>query len=146
MTLQKFSKSSMLTRKEQRMNLNRFKRMLIYLSFVVCLFSACNLDYASQTISTSIIDSKEKGFFLFEYKMDSLVVRDKKKPFVVKKVWLEKTHTSTMSSLGNESYQTDETFNQVVFELDRGSYFTSGNHDNWIISDEKGDLDRWGGE
>lgn len=115
----------------------KLKTILIYTCLAVCLFCSCNLDYASSTVSTTIADSKEKGFFLAECKIDSIAVLDKTKPFLVKHVWIEKSHTSAMSTWGKETFQTDSNFVQVVFDLDSNSCFTSDNFNNWIISSEK---------
>jgi len=122
------------------MSLNKFKRNVVCFGLTVCLFYGCNVDYAPSMVSTSIAESQKRGFFLFEYKIDSLTVFDKRGLFLVRHVWIEKSHTSTMTGWGKETFQTDSTLYQIVFELDQGSYFKNNNLDNWLISDDKGDL------
>lgn len=118
------------------------QKQLSYINVIACLFFGCNLDYAPEGISPNIAQSKANGFFLCEYKMDSVWLLDKRKTFVLKKVWLEKTHTSAMNAWGKESYQIDNSYNQVVFDVGLGDegYYSSRNFNSWIIEGEKGEL------
>ncbi|HTD41985.1 MAG TPA: hypothetical protein VK671_15255 [Mucilaginibacter sp.] len=110
-----------------------------FLTWLLLSLYCCNIDYAPSTISNSVNESKDKGFFLGEYKVDSLVVYDKNKLFIIQKVWIEKQHTSTTDSWGNDTYKVFDKSSKIVFNMSSDSYYNNGNYmQNWIMLDSRG--------
>jgi len=112
--------------------------LLLLIIVVTTLTSSCNFDLTPSTVTHNISESKQKGFFKDEYYVDSLKVFDKRKPFIIESVWIEKGHTSTFDFWGNEAHRSIKTSFQIVFNMDDDSYFKNGDFLNtWVMYDAK---------
>jgi len=108
----------------------------------IMILWGCDIDVAPSYTSFSIAKSKKDGFFSCEYLVDSLQLADNNKPFIVRSVWAEKTHTITTNAWGKETCEKDDTSFHIVFDMTGNSYYNKNNDSRWLMVDEK---DQWNG-
>src|ERR1700722_10378862 len=117
--------------------------LLILLGTQTILLCGCNLDIAPSYTSANIDESKKNGFFLCEYVIDSLQLADKKKKFVITNAWAEVRHSITTNAWGKDTYEKDDSFFQIDFDIASESYYKDKNNNRWFMVDENGQWDSW---